>query len=86
MPIPPELRWLYEHGRLLAEEARALGDKPMSCILCGADLDLIYNHGPQVITPGKTLPGTVHGKDMTVLCRCCSRAGCTHRQKGSAAA
>lgn len=84
--IQPELQHLYEHGRLLAEEAIINNWLPvMKCSDCGAYVDLIYNHGPQgkVFRSGKQhiLPGTQWGKDVTVLCRCCSLPGCPHKNK-----
>lgn len=76
--MPPELRHLYQHGQLLAEDAIANDWLPvMKCSRCGANTDLIYVHGAQNMSKRK-FPGTVWGKDVLVLCRCCSRPGCNH--------
>lgn len=78
--MPPEHAHLLREGHLYSHEAEAHGWTPvMGCATCGLPVDLIWLHEPiDVRTHKGVLPGAVWGKDIAVLCRCCSRAGCPH--------
>lgn len=80
MSFPLELGFLMEHGHLYAAEAERLGVKPLGCSLCGEPVDLLWLN-PTIADPMRVkqlLPGTVWGKDVAVVCRCCSRGECPH--------
>lgn len=80
--FPPEMAHLMRTGHLYAEEANALGAPNMRCGLCEGPTDLLWLNPLQPDAPkpnsGHVLPGSVWGKDIAVVCRCCSRPGCQH--------
>lgn len=85
---PPETYHLMTSGRITAEDYARYGWRAMRCADCQEhDLEMFWNHETVTWPPpkGVTLPGTAWGEDVTPICRCCSFAGCTHKQGRSAA-
>lgn len=83
-PAPSEFH-LVTTGHLMASECAELKlGPPMGCAHCDGFVDLIYNH-PPVAWPWKAKDNvsTVWGKDVTVICPCCSFAHCTHRERAA---
>lgn len=69
---------LWTKGVLFPDPAIA---PVMHCAFCGAPVVLVLNHEPVEIKEGAVLPNLVWGKDVSVVCMCCSYAGCPHSDK-----
>lgn len=80
--LPPDYLHLVTTGHLMAWEREALGFLPqMMCSQCQKrPVDLIWRHEPLAMREKQpaVIPGTVWGKDVTVICPCCSFAMCSH--------
>lgn len=70
--MPPEYQELLTAGHLAPEP------NGMKCAGCGQPVSLFFNHDPAKLD-WKNLPGGVWGKDVSVVCPCCSFSHCTHK-------
>lgn len=76
--MPPHYQQLITKGFLLPDPH---DPHSMKCARCRLPVILIWNHKPGT-QQGKTLPGGVWGKDVSVICMCCSYPHCAHKQQG----
>lgn len=81
--VPEEYLTLITTGQLTPEQQ----DGPvMQCIRCEQPMTMFYLH-PRVSAADiakssqNPLPGAVWGKDVACVCRCCSFAGCKHKDQ-----
>jgi len=71
--LPREHAVLEEHGVLRPEDQEP---PAMKCSRCGAAVTLVMDVTPE---QRRKSPG-VWGRDVAVVCPCCSFAGCPHRK------
>jgi hypothetical protein len=78
--MPEETRLLYTTGRLEPSDRARLGLQQMACATCGElAVTLVTVFKPFGNKLPKKLPGLTWGKDVNVICPCCSFAKCPHR-------
>lgn len=77
--LPPDVYELRTTGIL------PFRSEGMKCADCGLPVALFLNYEPEIDPSGEIKPGTlrglVWGEDVSVVCMCCSYAGCPHRVK-----
>jgi hypothetical protein len=80
--MPAGVRHLLTTGHLMARECDELGVHVMLCVHCQGPVDLIARFKPipeAKLRQKRVLPAMVWGKDVTVICRCCSFDKCPHK-------
>lgn len=82
--IPIDQYHLHAFGELSPLICQAMGVVVMGCGLCGEDVTLRLNRKPLGAEGVKGDVGSlIWGKDVAVICPCCSAHGCPHRPGNS---
>lgn len=80
VPMPPWYIKLITVGVVYPQEM----DPPMKCAFCDLLVGMVFKHDTiNLATYKGTLPGAMWGRDVDVICPCCSfpsKSGCTHRR------